>query len=114
MQMLFECIRNVQEGTVQLIDLLDSSPDHAAIGFALKMIDDAINRAPAQSAGLFASTHTSLQPLRDSHDISRWEALVLLWNLFCPPWYKNLKLVRLIDQLAQLLEADWSLFDTGP
>ncbi|WAQ89034.1 hypothetical protein PtA15_10A457 [Puccinia triticina] len=111
-QQLFGCIRDIQEATLQLIDLLESSPDHAAIGFALKMIDDSVHRAPPQTKSLFESTELSLQPLRDSHDISRWEALVILWNLFCPPWYKNSHLVDLVGQLGQLCDANWSLLNT--
>ncbi|KNZ50190.1 hypothetical protein VP01_4553g1, partial [Puccinia sorghi] len=110
---LFECIRDIEEGTIQLINLVQSFPDHAAIGFTLKTIDDAINRTPIPSTYAFQSTQISLQPLRDTHDISRWEALVLLWNMFCPPWYKNSRLVGLIDQLAKLSEANWSLLNSG-
>ncbi|KNZ61396.1 hypothetical protein VP01_14061g1, partial [Puccinia sorghi] len=95
-----------QEGTIQLINLVESSPDHAAIGFALKTIDDVINRTPIPSTYSFQSTQISLQPSRDTHDISRWETLVLLWNMFCPPWYKNSRLVGLINQLAKLSEAN--------
>ncbi|KAI7944893.1 hypothetical protein MJO28_010588 [Puccinia striiformis f. sp. tritici] len=110
-QKLFECIRDIQEGTMQLIHLLESPPDHAAIGFALKIIDDSIDRAPIQWTSSFESTKMSLQPLRDSHDISRWEGLVLLWNLFCPSWYKDLHLVALVGQLETLAETNWSLLN---
>ncbi|KAI7963182.1 hypothetical protein MJO29_003609 [Puccinia striiformis f. sp. tritici] len=110
-QKLFECIRDIQEGTMQLIHLSELPPDHAAIGFASKIIDDSINRAPTQWTSSFESTKMSLQPLRDSHDISRWEGLVLLWNLCCPPWYKDLHLVALVAQLETLCETNWSLLD---
>ncbi|KAA1117838.1 hypothetical protein PGT21_025055 [Puccinia graminis f. sp. tritici] len=112
-QRSFESIRDIQEATLQMINLLESTPDHAAIGFALKMIDDSVNQAPIQSKSSFDPIKLSLQPLRDSHDISRWEGLVLLWNLFCPPWYKDLHLVTLVNQLGQLCEANWSLLDIG-
>ncbi|KAI9615703.1 hypothetical protein H4Q26_011340 [Puccinia striiformis f. sp. tritici PST-130] len=93
------------------VELSDYQKLFESIGFALKIIDDSIDRAPIQWTSSFESTKMSLQPLRDSHDISRWEGLVLLWNLFCPSWYKDLHLVALVGQLETLAETNWSLLN---
>ncbi|KNZ47876.1 uncharacterized protein VP01_6071g1 [Puccinia sorghi] len=54
---------------------------------------------PSQSF-LTGGVISNISPTSPRYDISRWEALVLLWNIFCPPWYKNLRLMGLIDQIG--------------
>ncbi|KNZ59858.1 hypothetical protein VP01_1651g6 [Puccinia sorghi] len=75
---------DIQEGTIHLIILVESSTNHAAIGFALKTIDNVIHSTPILTS------------------------LVLL----SPPCYKNLRLVGVINQLGKLWEANWSLLSS--
>ncbi|KAG0149859.1 hypothetical protein CROQUDRAFT_39244 [Cronartium quercuum f. sp. fusiforme G11] len=74
----------LQTAVTTLTGLLKAAPDYASFGFSFQIIHQTL-------LGITPKWETFIQPLSDlllplklAFDITRWDSMVRLWNLFCP------------------------------
>ncbi|KAI8453986.1 hypothetical protein BY996DRAFT_4638411 [Phakopsora pachyrhizi] len=99
LKLLAECMVCIQEACIQILDLLQSIPDHAAIGFSMKAIEDSIQKVPDSWKPSFSSTAIELNGVISAYDIKQWDSMVRVWNLFCPQWSQNPQSASLLGEM---------------
>ncbi|MBW0467712.1 hypothetical protein O181_007427 [Austropuccinia psidii MF-1] len=110
---LVGCLQNLQGGMLQLSSLIRPFPDYAAMGFALKVIEESLEKIPQPWKLHLESVCHSLTPLRRAHDISRWGGLVKLWQLFCPQWSPMPSVIDLSTDLEKIVLTCFNHIDTS-
>ncbi|EGG02722.1 uncharacterized protein MELLADRAFT_66139 [Melampsora larici-populina 98AG31] len=95
-------LHNLQVAVMKLAGLMSTAPDYASFGFAFQVIDRTLIELKETCSNSFDSISNLLSPLKSEFDITRWEAMVQLWNCFCPYFTPEADLIEQIHQLEEI------------
>ncbi|KAH9812034.1 hypothetical protein DFH28DRAFT_1177882 [Melampsora americana] len=94
-------LNDLQVAVMKLAGLTNTAPDYSSFGFAFQVIDRTLIELKNKCSGSFDSISNLLSPLKSEFDITRWDAMVQLWNCFCS---HSTPEEEFIDQIHQLEE----------